>query len=41
MSRVYEPDAKWQDMADAGIVPQAANAHEYSVEPVKNAPDIK
>ncbi|MFO7947393.1 MAG: 4Fe-4S dicluster-binding protein [Armatimonadota bacterium] len=31
MSRVYEPDAKWQDMADAGIIPQAGNAQEYDV----------
>ena len=29
--RVYPPDAKWHEMADAGVIPQAGNAEEYDV----------
>lgn len=27
----YPPDAKWHEMADAGIIPEAGNAREYDV----------
>jgi len=37
----YPPDAKWQDMARAGIIPQAGNAEGYSVAGWRNERPVR
>ncbi len=39
--RVYPPDAKWHEMADGGIIPQAGNALEYDVSGWRNMHPVR
>jgi len=37
----YPPNAKWQEMARAGIIPQAGNAQDYSVAGWRNERPVR